>query len=113
MADTGFFEQVYGVVQQIPRGRVASYGQVARMAGRPRSARFVGYALHANPDPVITPCHRVVFRDGSLAAGYVFGGEGEQRRRLLEEGVIFLPDGHVDMESCAWEASDPGAASQE
>ena len=56
-----FNEQVYEVVKQIPPGRVASYGQVARMIGRPRNARFVGFALHSNPQPGIIPCHRVVF----------------------------------------------------
>lgn len=99
-----FNETVYGVVRQIPLGRVASYGQVARLAGRPRNARFVGYALHANPEPGIIPCHRVVFKDGSLAPGFAFGGEDEQRRMLAEEGIEFMDDGRVDMERFCWEA---------
>ena len=99
-----FNDMVYDVVRQIPEGRVASYGQVARLVGRPRNARFVGFALHANPDPAHIPCHRVVFKDGSLAQGYVFGGEGEQRLRLEREGIGFLADGRVDMERFAWEA---------
>ena len=97
-------EAVYGVVRQIPAGRVATYGQVARMAGRPRGARLVGFALHANPEPGRIPCHRVVFKDGSLAPGFAFGGEDEQRRLLEREGVGFLPDGRVDMGRFAWEA---------
>lgn len=101
-----FNDAVYEVVRQIPRGRVASYGQIARMVGRPRNARFVGYALHANPEPGVIPCHRVVFKDGALSSGFAFGGEGEQRRLLLEEGVAFLRDGRVDMASCQWEAID-------
>lgn len=99
-----FNDAVYEVVRQIPAGRVATYGQVARMVGRPRNARFVGFALHVNPEPGIVPCHRVVFRDGSLAPGFAFGGEDEQRRLLEDENVEFLPDGRVDMRRCQWEA---------
>ena len=99
-----FNESVYEVVRQIPVGRVATYGQVARMVGRPRNARFVGFALHVNPEPGVIPCHRVVFKDGSLASGFAFGGEGVQRSLLEAEGVGFLPDGRVDMQHFAWEA---------
>ncbi len=62
-----FSRRVYEVVRRIPKGKVATYGQVAALAGAPRNARFVGYALHSNPEPGVIPCHRVVFRDGSLA----------------------------------------------
>ena len=99
-----FNDAVYEVVRQIPAGRVASYGQVARMVGRPRNARFVGYALHVNPEPGVIPCHRVVFKNGSLAPGFAFGGEDEQRRLLEAEGVAFLDDGRVDMARHTWEA---------
>lgn len=99
-----FNDAVYDIVQQIPPGKVASYGQIARLVGRPRNARFVGFALHANPRPGVIPCHRVVFKDGSLCPGFAFGGEGEQRRLLTDEGVTFLADGRVDMDSCSWEA---------
>jgi len=98
--EKGFFEAVYAQVKKIPRGKVASYGTVAMMCGRPRAARFVGYALHANPYFGEVPCHRVVFRDGRLASGFVFGGGGAQRSMLASEGVVFLPDGRVDMEKC-------------
>ena len=98
-----FNEAVYEVVRQIPAGRVATYGQVARMVGRPRNARFVGYALHVNPEPGIIPCHRVVFRDGSLAPGFAFGGPGVQREMLEAEGVPFTADGRVDLSACQWE----------
>lgn len=98
-----FNEAVYEVVRQIPAGRVATYGQVARLIGRPRNARFVGFALHVNPEPGIIPCHRVVFKDGSLAPGFAFGGEDEQHRLLEQEGVEFLSDGRVDMERFHWE----------
>ena len=91
------FERIYEVVRQIPKGKVATYGQVAMMAGNPRWARVVGYALHQNPAPGIIPCHRVVNREGRVAAAFAFGG-GETQRELLEaEGVIFRADGTVDL----------------
>lgn len=99
-----FNDSVYDVVRQIPAGRVASYGQIARMVGRPRNARFVGYALHVNPEPGVIPCHRVVFKDGSLAPGFAFGGEDAQRNLLEHEGIEFLPNGRVDMSRYQWEA---------
>ena len=97
-----FTQRIYEVVRQIPRGKVASYGQVAMLAGNPRGARGVGFALHRNPQPGVIPCHRVVFKDGSLCTGFAFGGEGEQRRLLEEEGVAFLPDGRVDLAQSGW-----------
>ena len=102
MASEGLFREFYQVVKAIPRGKVASYGQVALLAGHPRAARFVGYALHSNPEPGVIPCHRVVFKDGSLASGFAFGGPGVQHQLLEDEGVTFLPDGRVDMQECQW-----------
>lgn len=105
MSEEGFFARAYGVVRQIPAGRVATYGQVARMMGEPGRARFVGFAMHASPGMAGgVPCHRVVFADGRLAPGFAFGGPGEQRRLLEAEGVGFLPDGRVDLKSYGWEA---------
>lgn len=95
---SAFSERIYEVVKLIPCGRVMSYGQVARLAGNPRGARAVGFALHRNPQPGVIPCHRVVFRDGSLAPGFAFGGPDEQRRLLEAEGIGFTEDGRVDME---------------
>lgn len=89
------FEKIYSVVRKIPAGKVASYGQVALMAGNPRWARVVGYALHSNPLPGEIPCHRVVFSDGSLSKGFAFGGEGVQRALLEGEGVAFDGEGKV------------------
>ena len=103
MASEGLFRKFYQVVKAIPRGKVANYGQVALLAGHPRAARFVGYALHSNPEPGVIPCHRVVFKDGSLASGFAFGGPDVQRHLLEDEGVIFLPDGRADMRECQWE----------
>ncbi len=96
------FERIYEVVRQIPKGCVATYGQVARLAGNPRWARVVGYALHANPAPGIIPCHRVVNREGKTTPAFAFGGEDMQRRLLEEEGVVFSPDGTVDLIEYGW-----------
>ena len=100
----GFFDRVYEMVEQIPCGMVATYGQIAGLIGAPRSARYVGYALHSNPRPGEIPCHRVVFADGSLARGFAFGGPGVQRELLEAEGVTFLDDGRVDLKACRWPA---------
>ena len=91
-----FANRVFEVVRQVPRGKVTTYGQVARLIGAPRAARYVGYALHANPepgtDPGCIPCHRVVFKDGRMATGFAFGGPDEQRKMLAAEGEVFWPD---------------------
>lgn len=105
MSET-FWKKIYDVVCKIPKGKVASYGQVAAKAGNPRAARVVGYALHRNPSPGVIPCHRVVFQDGRLAEGFAFGGEGVQRGLLEQEGVRFLADGRVDMAGCLWQAEE-------
>jgi methylated-DNA-protein-cysteine methyltransferase-like protein len=109
--DEGFFQRVYGVVRQIPRGSVTTYGQIARMIGEPRKARYVGFAMHASPGVAGgVPCHRVVFADGSLAPGFAFGGADEQRCMLEDEGVAFLPSGKVDLRRCGWpQTNDPKA----
>ena len=95
------FEKIYKVVKNIPKGRVATYGQVAFLAGNPHWARVVGYALHNNPDPSTIPCYRVVNRNGKVAAAFVFGG-GEVQRQLLErEGIVFEQDGTIDLKKYA------------
>ncbi len=97
-----FFQQVYDAVRQIPQGNVATYGLIAKLIGT-RDARRVGHALHANTDHADTPCHRVVFADGSLASGYVFGGPQKQRERLEQEGITFLKNGHVKLVAHVWD----------
>lgn len=92
------FEKIYEVVKSIPRGKVATYGQVALLAGNPRWARVVGYALHVNPDPASIPCYRVVNREGRISEAFAFGGGNVQRELLEAEGVVFEPDGRVDLE---------------
>mgnify|MGYP000814260016 FL=1 len=69
------YERIYAVVRQIPYGRVATYGQIAALAGNPRWSRVVGYALHVNPDPAHIPCFRVVNRFGEVSSAFAFGGE--------------------------------------
>ena len=91
------FEKIYEVVKSIPKGKVATYGQVALLAGNPRWARVVGYALHVNPEPGVIPCHRVVNREGRVAPGFAFGGEGVQRQLLESEGIVFKTDGSIDL----------------
>lgn len=100
--DSGFFKKVYALVAQIPAGKVASYGQIAAMAGAPRNARTVGYAMNGVPEGSGLPCHRVVYKDGGLAPEYAFGGSAVQRAALASEGVLFLADGRIDMEKCVW-----------
>ena len=100
-----FFEKVYAAVQKIPCGMVATYGQVARLCGSPRSARAVGYALHLNPLPGVVPCHRVVNREGRLAPAFAFGGQGVQKELLEREGVpCELRKGlyYVDLSAYGW-----------
>lgn len=96
------FEKIYEVVKQIPYGQVATYGQVAAIAGNRRWARVVGYALHANPDPENIPCYRVVNREGRVSEAFAFGGGNRQVELLKAEGVEFV-DGCVDMKRYQWE----------
>lgn len=90
-----FFQKVYWVVCRIPRGRVVTYGEIARKLGT-RDARKVGWALHANKDGKV-PCHRVVSKEGELAENFSFTGYKEQKRRLAEEGVTFCDERRVDL----------------
>ena len=89
-------KRIYEAVKKIPRGKVATYGQVAEMAGDKKMARAVGNALHRNPDPEGIPCYRVVNAKGELAGEFAFGGEGAQRK-LLEADGIAVVNGRVDL----------------
>lgn len=93
-----FNEKVYDIVARIPSGRVATFGQIAQMIGRPRMARFVGYASN-NKNSWHLPWHRVVFKDGSLCSGFA----AEQYRALKAEGVKFTPEKTVDMAQFQWD----------
>lgn len=96
------FEKIYEVVKKIPKGKVATYGQVASLAGNKRWARVVGYALHTNPDPQNIPCYRVVTKDGRPSQAFVFGGINEQINLLKEDGIEFIDDS-VDMKKYQWD----------
>ena len=95
------FQAFYRVVRQIPAGKVATYGQIARLAGMPRCARLVGYAMASCQDPAV-PCHRVVDRFGGTKAAFDTFAPGTQRVLLEAEGVEFRLDGTVDLERCLW-----------
>ncbi len=94
-------KRIYEAVKRIPRGRVATYAQVAEAAGDRKMARAVGNALHRNPDPGNIPCFRVVNSKGELAGEFAFGGVGEQAKLLEAEGVE-VKDGRVDLERYGW-----------
>ncbi len=95
-----FFESVYEVVKRIPPGKVATYGLVAKLVGRPRAARHVGFAMRVAPEGL--PCHRVVNHTGHLAPQDVFGSVDLQRHLLASEGIGFLPDGRIDLSKYLW-----------
>ena len=90
-------DKVYEFVRNIPRGKVATYGQIALYLGNRNFARVVGNILHSNPDPEHIPCHRVVNAQGRLSRAYAFGGIEAQRRLLVSEGVVFKNEQVVDL----------------
>jgi methylated-DNA-protein-cysteine methyltransferase-like protein len=105
------YRRIYAVISRIPPGRVATYGQVAAVAGLPGHARQVGYALHALPDGSDVPWQRVINARGevslrSASEGWPGGREGYQRHLLEEEGVVFDARGRIDLRRFAW---DPDA----
>lgn len=90
-------KRIYEAVKKIPRGKVATYGQVAELAGDKKMARAVGNALHRNPDPEHIPCYRVVNAKGELAGAFAFGGANVQEQLLAVDGILVV-DGRVDLE---------------
>ena len=104
-----FYDKVYEAVMTVPKGRVATYGQIAVMCGSPHASRAVGYALHCNPRPGVIPCHRIVNREGRLAPAFAFGGMEVlapafafggmevQAELLRKEGVEVRDDFTVDL----------------
>ena len=107
--DDTFYARVYDVVRRIPPGRVTTYGRIARALGAPRASRGVGWALRAvaGGDPLATPCHRVVDREGRLSGRRHFATPTAMEERLGAEGVAFVAPDRVDLEAHLW---DPGAA---
>lgn len=90
-------KRIYEAVKKIPKGHVATYRQIAEMAGNPRMSRAVGNALHKKPDPLHIPCFRVVNSKGELAGAFAFGG-GKAQEELLREDGVEVVDGKVDLE---------------
>ena len=99
------YQQIYAVVQEIPMGRVATYGQVAAVAGLAGHARQVGYALHSLPEGTDVPWHRVINARGEVSPRSEGGWEHYQRHLLEEEGVCFNDTGRVDLKRFRWEPS--------
>ena len=99
--DERLIYEVLSVVEEIPAGRVATYGQIAELAGNNRLSRVVGYALNVNPDPDGIPCYRVVNRFGAVSPAFAFGGENRQIGLLEAEGIK-VTDGIVDLKQYQW-----------
>ena len=97
MATEELYERIYKVAAQIPKGKVATYGQLAFYAGIPRGGRLAGRAMANAPESLNIPCHRVVNHAGCCAPGYI-----EQKNLLEMEGVVFTRNGCVDMKRCLW-----------
>jgi len=97
-----FMKKVYEIVSRIPKGKVATYGQIAALCGNPRAARVVGWAMRHAPEHLSLPCHRVVNQSGRLAPDDVFGGQHIQREMLLQEGIPFRENGCIDIKKCLW-----------
>ena len=91
-----FFERVYEKLLLIPKGKVTTYGEIARAIGNPKMSRQVGFALHCNPKPDVYPCYRVVNRFGGLSSAFAFGGVNKQKE-LLENDGIEVVDDKVDL----------------
>jgi O-6-methylguanine DNA methyltransferase len=89
--------RVYAFVKEIPKGRVATYGQIAAYLGNRNLSRAVGNALHHNPNPKEIPCHRVVNAKGEVSQAFAFGGAAAQRQLLEQEGIVFESDGKIDL----------------
>ena len=89
-------QQVYNYLLTIPKGKVVTYGQIAQALGNPRLARVVGNILHANPNPSLYPCYKVVNSQGRLSAHFAFGGM-EAQQKLLEQDGIEVLGGKVDL----------------
>lgn len=95
-----FAARVYAITARIPRGKVATYGQIAALAGKPRAARAVGQLMARNTDPKRIPCHRVIASNGALT-GYAFHGISAKRNKLIDEGVSFKGV-RVNLETSLW-----------
>jgi methylated-DNA-protein-cysteine methyltransferase-like protein len=100
---SGAYERIYAVVRQIPRGKIASYGQVAELAGLEGHARQVGYALHATPDAIDIPWQRVVNAKGEISSRSDPLMEGVQQSLLEAEGISLDENGRIDLARFGWQ----------
>lgn len=100
-----FREKVYSITRRIPVGTVATYGQIARLAGNDRAARAVGFFMKMNPFAPEVPCHRVVSADGSLTGYSAKGGLARKHQLLKEEGVVFK-NGRIDLSVSRWKTGE-------
>jgi methylated-DNA-protein-cysteine methyltransferase-like protein len=101
---SGSHERIFAAVRKIPRGRVSTYGAIARVAGLPRQARLVGYALHRLGGSTAVPWHRVINASGRISLGDANGAATTQRLRLIAEGVIVGPTGRISLSRYGWPA---------
>ncbi|MGD8868478.1 MAG: MGMT family protein [Gemmatimonadales bacterium] len=108
MAEEGIYERIYNVIRRIPRGRVATYGQIARLAGIPGHARQVGYALNALAEDSGVPWHRVINARGEVSKRSEPGDERIQRELLEGEGVRFDGRGRLALDRYGWEGERSG-----
>ncbi|MBC8061414.1 MAG: MGMT family protein [Clostridiaceae bacterium] len=98
-----YFQQVYEIVAQIPKGKIATYGQIAAMLGTPKNARIVGYAMNAAPAEMKLPCHRVLNKKGALSPAYAFGDKAIQHALLEVEGITFDNENCVNVKKHLWD----------
>ncbi len=110
--DKGLYPRIYAVVRRIPVGRVATYGQVAALAGLAGHARQVGYAMHALPAGSKVPWQRVINARGEVSPRADGGSEHYQRHLLEEEGVVFDLRGRVDLRRFRWQPEEPLAVDE-
>lgn len=98
-----FKNKIYKICRSIPKGKVATYGQLARLVGKPRAARAVGVFMKNNPDAPIVPCHRVVASDGKLTGYSGTGGIAQKKKMLINEGVSFKKN-RADLFVSGWKS---------
>ncbi len=103
---SNFFEKVYAIVQQIPAGRITSYGAIAKCIGSPQSARMVGWAMNASHNRSDVPAHRVVNRKGLLTGKHHFEGTNLMQQLLENEGIVVIENQIQNFEEIFWDPSN-------